>query len=231
MSERVTLPNGMGISYRTTGSPDAPALVLLHGLGEGAASWAGVEQRFADRFQVVALDLRGHGASDWPGEYSFEFMRDDVLGVLDVLGLRDIALVGHSMGGTVAYLVASARPDLVSRLIIEDAPPPFPRTRPIPERPSEPVDFDWAVVPTIAAAVNDPTRRMWALLPGITAPTLIIGGGPSSSIPQELLAEAAGLIPDCRLVEIDTGHDVHENRPNEFTSAVLGWLDEKAAPL
>lgn len=230
MSERVTLPSGVTIAHRTAGPSDAPAMVLLHGLGEGSASWSRVEERFAELFQVVALDLRGHGASDWPGEYSFELMRDDVLGVLDALGLEDIVLIGHSMGGTVAYLVASARPDLVSRLVIEDAPPPFPRTRPLPERPAEPVDFDWAVVPAIAAAVNDPTRRMWALLPDITAPTLIVGGGPSSSVPQELLAEAAGIIPDCRLVEIDAGHNVHESQPEEFSSAVLGWLVEVGVP-
>src|ERR1035438_7493297 len=71
-------------------------------------SWAAVAAQFAKRFRVYALDLRGHGDSDWPGIYSFELIRDDVLGVLDQLGLDRVTLVGHSMGGTVAYLVAMA---------------------------------------------------------------------------------------------------------------------------
>ncbi|MCP2032377.1 pimeloyl-ACP methyl ester carboxylesterase [Okibacterium sp. HSC-33S16] len=230
MNRKVVLPSGVRIAFTTSGPPVAPAMVVLHGLGEGAASWTTVGHFFADRFRVIALDLRGHGASDWPGAYSFELMRDDVVGVMEALQLRDIVLIGHSMGGTVAYLVASARPDLVARLVIEDAPPPFPRTRAMPERPAEPVNFDWDVVPVIAAAVNDPTRRMWELLPGITAPTLIVGGGASSTVPQELLAEAAGLIPSCRFVEIDAGHNIHESRPSEFATAVLSWLAEPTGP-
>jgi 3-oxoadipate enol-lactonase len=223
----VTVPSGVGLAYRASGGPNGQAMVLLHGLGEGATSWAAVELPFADRFLVVNIDLRGHGSSDWPGEYSLPFMRDDVIGVLDAIGLRDVVLVGHSLGGTVAYLVASARPDLVARLVVEDAPPPYPRTRQLPEHPTGPIDFDWAVVSAILGEVNDPERRMWALLPGIVAPTLLIGGGPSSTIPQDLLAEVSRIIPDCRMVEIDAGHDVHVNRPDAFVSAVLGWLDER----
>lgn len=220
---------GVTIACRVSGDRGAPALVLLHGLGEGASSWDAIEPRFSERFRVVAVDLRGHGASDRPGEYSFPLMRDDVIGVLDALGLVDVVLVGHSMGGTVAYLVASARQDLVARLVVEDAPPPFPRAKRVPERPAGPFDFDWAVVPAILDEVNDPTRRWWAVLPGIASPTLLIGGGPSSSIPQDLLVEVSTLIPDCRLVEIDAGHDVHETRPGDFADAVLGWLDETAS--
>ena len=224
----VETAGGVTIACRVSGDRGAPAAVLLHGLGEGASSWDLVEPRFSVRFRVVAVDLRGHGASDRPAEYSFPLMRDDVIGVLDALGLVDVVLVGHSMGGTVAYLVASARPDLVARLVVEDAPPPYPRAKRVPERPDEPLDFDWAVVSAILDEVNDPTRRWWGVLPGITAPTLLIGGGPSSSIPQDLLVEVSTLIPDCRLVEIDAGHDVHETRPDDFADAVLGWLDETA---
>lgn len=59
----------------------------LHALGEQAASWDEVAARFATRFRVVALDLRGHGASNWAATHSFELMRDDVIGVLDDLNL------------------------------------------------------------------------------------------------------------------------------------------------
>lgn len=208
-----------------TGDPDAPPMVLLHALGEHAASWDSVIQRFAPYFRIVAVDLRGHGASDWPGRYSFELMRDDVLDVLDQLGLERVVLVGHSMGGTVAYLVAEAEPDRVGRLIVEDVPPPFPRERAVPERPAGTLPFDWAVVPAIVEQVNDPTLRWWKRLPDITAPTLLVGGGTTSHIPQDKLIEVAGLVPHCTLITIPAGHNVHESRPDEFADAVLAWLD------
>lgn len=199
-------------------------MVLLHALGERAACWDGVLPWFTPFFHVVAIDLRGHGASDWPGTYSFELIRDDVLGVLDQLGLYDVVLVGHSMGGTVAYLIAQDQPARLARLIVEDAPPPFPRERAIPDRPEGTLSFDWAVVPAIVEQVNDPALTWWKRLPEITAPTLLIGGGPSSHIPQDRLVEVAGHIPDCTLITIPVGHDVHQSRPDEFARALLVWL-------
>jgi len=82
-------------------------MVLLHGLGEQSATWESVIPELDLSFRVVTIDFRGHGDSDWPGQYSFELMRDDVVRVLEQLGLERVTLVGHSMGGVVAYLVAS----------------------------------------------------------------------------------------------------------------------------
>ncbi len=200
-------------------------MVLLHALGERGADWAPVGGRFAGRFRVFAFDLRGHGDSDWPGEYSFELMRDDVLAALDVLGLGRVTLVGHSMGGAVAYLVTMHRPDLVGRLIVEDASPPFPRDRAIPDRPDGPLDFDWPVVPAIVAQVNAGDQAAWDGLTSITAPALLVAGGPASHIDQARLADAAARIPRCDLVTIPAGHLVHAARPSEFARAVLTWLD------
>jgi 3-oxoadipate enol-lactonase len=215
---------GIRLAYEARGSSDAPPMVLLHALGERGTSWAPVTTRFAGRFRVVTLDLRGHGDSDWPGTYSFQLMRDDVLGVLEQLGLGKVTLVGHSIGGAVAYLVAMQRPEMVERLIVEDASPPFPRDRAIPARPAGPLEFDWAVVPAIIGQVNAGDPAAWDGLAAITAPTLLIGGGPGSHIPPDKLAAAAARIPRCDLVTIPAGHHVHTDRPAEFASAVLGWL-------
>jgi len=220
---------GIQISCQLSGADNAQPMVFLHGLGEQAASWQSVEPGFASGFRVVAVDLRGHGASDWPGSYTYELMRDDVLAVLDALDLHDIVLVGHSMGGVVAYLVAQAQPDRVGRLVIEDAPPPFPRSRPIPERPDVELPFDWLVLEAILGATDDPSRSWWPHLTAITAPTLIIGGGPESQIPQDLLVEVAQAIRDCTLITIPVGHHVHDNAPEEFSNAVMTWLSNGAA--
>ena len=203
-------------------------MVLLHALGEQASSWDGVAARFALRFRVLALELRGHGASSWPGVYSFELMRDDVLGVLDALDLHDLVLVGHSMGGTVAYLVALAHPSRIARLVVEDALPPFARDRAVPARPAGELPFDWAVVPAIVEQVNDPTLRWWKHLPDITAPTMLIGGGPTSHVPQDLLLDVAEAVPDCTVITIDAGHDIHESQPDLFAATILNWLGDDA---
>ncbi len=212
------------MAYEVRGGPDAPPMVLLHALGERGTSWAPVMAWFTESFRVFALDLRGHGDSDWPGTYSFQLMCDDVLGVLDELGLRKVTLAGHSMGGAVAYLIAMQRPGRVERLIVEDVPPPFPRDRVIPERPEGSLDFDWAAVPAIIGQVNKGDAAAWDGLGAITAPTLLIGGGPGSHIPQEKLAAVAARIPCCEVVTIPAGHHVHAARPSEFAAAVFSWL-------
>jgi len=223
-AEQHTTAGGLRLAYQVEGQADKPPMVLLHALGERGTSWAPVKGRFAERFRVVTVDLRGHGDSDWPGTYSFQLMRDDVIDLLDHLGLRRVTVVGHSMGGSVAYLLAMQRADQVERLIVDDVPPPFRRDRPIPDRPVEPLNFDWAVVPAIIGQVNAGDPVTWDGLREITAPTLLIGGGPKSHIPQDKLAEAAARIPRCTLLTIPAGHDIHTARPAQFADTVLGWL-------
>jgi pimeloyl-ACP methyl ester carboxylesterase len=219
--------NGIELAYDVLGDVSSPPMVLLHGLGEQRTGWPGVRDRFAERFRVFAFDLRGHGDSDWPGEYSSDLMAADVCSALDGLGLTGVVLVGHSMGGGVAYRVVSRRPDLVGRLVIEDAPPPYPRERALPEEPDQPVPFDWPVVPAIFGEVGAEDQAAWERLSGISAPTLVVGGGPGSHVPQERLAEVAARIPDCTLVTIDAGHHVHTTSPDEFADTVLGWLGDR----
>jgi 3-oxoadipate enol-lactonase len=224
-SRLIQLPDGTRLGFDISGPTDAPVIVLLHALGEQASSWDGVRPRLEARFRVVSLNLRGHGDSDWPGAYSFELMRDDVVAFLHQLDFTEVTLIGHSMGGVVALLVAVSLPDRVSRLVMEDVVPPFPRTRAMPERPDGHLPFDWDVVPAISRQVNDPDRRHWPALAKVSVPTLLVGGGPSSHIPQSLLAEATELLPDGSLVTIGGGHFVHVARPEEFTGAVLAWID------
>ncbi|MFD0277468.1 alpha/beta fold hydrolase [Kitasatospora sp. NPDC127111] len=214
------------LAYRESGRPGGPPLVLLHALGEGADDWAGVLPRLAPDHRVYALDLRGHGASGRPGRYGLTGMRDDVLGFLDALGLERVDLVGHSMGGVVAYLVAQEQPGRVGRLVLEDVPAPYPRpATPVADAPDGPVGFDWAVVKAIKAQIDTPDRAWLERLAEITAPTLVVAGGPASHVPQDRLAELAGRIPDCRMVTVEAGHLVHRARPAEFVAAVAPFLN------
>lgn len=212
------------LAYDVSGDAGAPPMVLLHALGERAVSWVPLLPRFIAGYRVFALDLRGHGESDWPGEYSHGLMADDVIAALDEWRLSGVVLVGHSLGGAVAFHVAASRPDLVSRLVAEDVCPPYKRDRAIPDQPDLAVPFDWAVVPAIIAEANAGSPEAWAELASITAPTLVVAGGPASHIPQERLTEVAARIPDASLVTIPVGHHVHEAVPAEFADVVLDWL-------
>jgi pimeloyl-ACP methyl ester carboxylesterase len=225
MTDRLDVTvGGVRLACRIAGAPDSPPVVLLHALGDDSSSWEFVAAELSQPFRVVAPDFRGHGQSDRPGDYSFEVMRDDVLGLLDHLDLARTSVVGHSMGGTVAYLIAEAQPGRVDRLILEDTPPPFPESWSTPSRPEDPMPFDWAVVPAIIAQLNDPDPAWWDRLGGITASTLIIAGGPDSHVPQDKLRDVSRLIPTCDLLTIPAGHQVHQERPDEFVAAVLAFL-------
>src|SRR4051812_9381150 len=87
-------------------SPSAPAMVLLPATGMTADDWDAVAENLSHDRLVYCPDLRGHGRSDWPGDYSLDAMATDVVGMLDMLG-GAVDLVGHSTGGFVACLVAS----------------------------------------------------------------------------------------------------------------------------
>jgi 3-oxoadipate enol-lactonase len=218
------------LAYRVAGSPDAPPLVLLHALGEGAADWDGVMPAFARHWRVYALDLRGHGRSDWPGEYSLEVMRADVLGFLDDLALDRVDLIGHSMGGIVAYLLAGEYPERVGRLILEDVAAPLPRKRTVPTRPDGKLSYDWEMVLAIRRQVDDPDPMWLERLSGITARSLVIGGGSRSHVPQGRVAELARRIPGGRTETIPAGHLIHDAEPDAFTEMALRFLRPAEAP-
>lgn len=97
-------------------------VMLVHGFTADRGEVAGVVDPLAGRgWHAVAPDLRGHGASDRPTSadaYSFELMAADVLGLADLLGWERFALVGHSMGGAVAQLVALDHPERLSGLVL-----------------------------------------------------------------------------------------------------------------
>jgi pimeloyl-ACP methyl ester carboxylesterase len=156
-------------------------------------------------------------------------MRDDLDQFVTTLGIEDFNLVGHSMGGTVALLFAEKWPERLKRLIIEDTPPPYREELPMPlppEAPPAPVPFDWRLVRPIVEQLRNPDPAWWTDVPKITVPTLLIGGGSASHIPQEKLAEVAQLIPTCQMITIEAGHAVHQKKPDEYIDAVLRFLGQ-----
>ncbi|WJF91188.1 alpha/beta hydrolase [Paraburkholderia bonniea] len=115
---------GTRLHVRRWGDPDAPALFMLHGWMDVAASFQFVVDALADDWQVIAPDARGFGLSDWPvaaqggGHYWFHEYLSDLDALLDHYAPNGaVNLVGHSMGANVVCLYAGARPERVRRVV------------------------------------------------------------------------------------------------------------------
>lgn len=112
--------NGANIYYETSGSPENPAVVLVHGFGGSTHNWRFVTQPIADAgHYVIALDLPPFGLSDKSTdlEYSGSWMADLVAGLLDELDINTATIVGHSMGGSVTAQFAIRHPERVNKLV------------------------------------------------------------------------------------------------------------------
>ena len=100
-----------------------PPVVFLHGLLGELQSWNTQAKHLAEHYPVLSVDLRNHGASPHLSGMSYAQMSDDLLALLDHLGLAKINLIGHSMGGKVAMYFALHHPQRVEKLIIIDIAP------------------------------------------------------------------------------------------------------------
>jgi diacylglycerol O-acyltransferase len=111
---------GVTFAYERPGPPGAPTVVLLHGwIATGASNWSGALTALAERHHVVALDHRGHGRGIRAGApFTLEDCADDVVALLDVLGVPSATLIGYSMGGPIAQLVWRRHPERVDALVL-----------------------------------------------------------------------------------------------------------------
>ena len=117
------------IALRTGGRTDAPPLLLLHGFPQTHAIWQRVAQRLKDDFFLVMPDLRGYGDSSHApglpdhGNYSKRALAQDMVEVMDTLGIARFNLCGHDRGARVAHRLALDHPARVNRLCVIDIAP------------------------------------------------------------------------------------------------------------
>ncbi len=113
--------NGLEIHYRVTG--EGRPVVLVHGFTGNSRNWALTVPALRPYFRLVSPDLRGHGLSakpTQPEDYLLEAMAEDVVQLIHHLGLHGCHLVGHSMGGMIAQMVALSQPQLLKSLVLVD---------------------------------------------------------------------------------------------------------------
>ncbi len=113
-----------GTAYEVNGCDDAPAVVLIHGLGlTRRSTWQEMVASFARHFRVIAYDLCGHGETRLPDKpVSLTLLSEQLICMLDELGIERAALVGFSLGGMINRRCAMDHPDRVSALAILNSP-------------------------------------------------------------------------------------------------------------
>ena len=111
---------GLRIHYQDTGPKDAPVLLLLHGFGSSLQTWDVWAHTLESKFRVIRLDLPGFGLTGPSPDQKYADL-DDVQAIarfVDHLGLTELSLLGHSMGGKIAWNFAAAYPERVKRLVL-----------------------------------------------------------------------------------------------------------------
>ncbi|QDQ16747.1 alpha/beta fold hydrolase [Streptomyces spectabilis] len=229
---------------------EGPARVYVHGLGAASAPYhahIAARSELAGR-RSLFVDLPGHGLSDRPGSfgYTLEEHADAVAAALDEADVRDAEIVAHSMGGSVAIVLAHRRPDLVARLVLTEAnldpyPPKTAGSSGIVDyeedafitegyaRVLEKVGPAWAATMRLVdpralhrsatglARGTRPTMR--TMLMALSVERVFVQGALSGDVPGGDDLEASGV----RVVTVpDAGHNVMLDNPPAFAAVLAG---------
>jgi len=108
----------MKLHFRELGA--GQPMIILHGLFGFSDNWQTHAKKFAEYYRVILVDLRNHGHSDWSDAFSYDLMVDDLKELCHDLNLKNILMIGHSMGGKVAILFAQKHKELLDKLVVVD---------------------------------------------------------------------------------------------------------------
>jgi pimeloyl-ACP methyl ester carboxylesterase len=183
LSPTVTAPDGVTIHYDDQGEGEL-TLLFVHGWSCDRSYWNAQRDYFAQRYRVVTVDLAGHGEStDNRDEFTMEAFGADVAAVADALGLQEIVLVGHSMGGSVVLAAANQLGARVKAVVAVDT------LRDITARPSKEQleqnitqpDEEFAAdirgfVAGMFVEQSDPKLRDWVIEDMVAAPIRVARG-------------------------------------------------------
>lgn len=109
-------------TYTIGSDTTQPPVLIAHGLFGSARNWGVIAKRLSDLRRVVTVDMRNHGQSPWDDSNTYSDMAADLAEVVEAQG-APMDVVGHSMGGKAAMMLAVTRPDLLRRLIVADIAP------------------------------------------------------------------------------------------------------------
>lgn len=239
-------------TYRN-GPAGAPAALLIHGAAGTHLDWPAQFRRLPNA-AVYALDLPGHGRSAPPGRESVDAYADIVQAFLEQLALTDVIVIGHSMGGAIAQVLALRHLPHLSGLVLLGTGARLHVNESLLNRPpsefSEVVDFitkyAWSADPPTALIdtardllhANDPAVvhgdfvacnrfDVTERVGHITLPTLVIGGSADRMVPLTNSHYLANQIPHAHLVTVAGGsHMMALEQPDRVASAVQQFVAE-----
>jgi pimeloyl-ACP methyl ester carboxylesterase len=141
------------------GPDDAPPVLLVHGWPQSWWAWRHVIPTLAERFRVIAVDLRGHGWSEAPAAgYDKEQLASDMLAVLDALAIERVTWIGHDWGGWTGFLAALRAPERIERLLALCVPHPW--VKPDLRRLAVLLSYQGPIsLPIVGRRVADPMAR------------------------------------------------------------------------
>jgi len=113
----------MHLHYNSYGSDSLPVFIILHGLLGSSDNWHLFGQKFGEHFHTFILDARNHGRSPHSDVFNYQVMAEDVADFMAQNKVSSALLLGHSMGGKTAALVALLYPELIDKLIVVDIAP------------------------------------------------------------------------------------------------------------
>ncbi|MXV93546.1 MAG: 2-succinyl-6-hydroxy-2,4-cyclohexadiene-1-carboxylate synthase [Chloroflexi bacterium] len=264
---RAASGNRYAIRRQGTGEP----LLLLHGFTGDHSGWQGVAPTLARKYQLILVDLLGHGGSESPkstAAWRMSSIATDLVSLLDVLELTQVHLLGYSMGGRLALYLALRYPRRCMSLTLESASPGIADEQQRMARQQSDnqladkiktrgiawfVDY-WQSLPMWASQVQLPAQAhlaqrgqrlrcqpvglakslrgmgsgaqpsLWAELPSLQAPTLLVVGGLDDKF-RRINAAMQDAIPDAWLEIIgDAGHNAHLEKPGKFTRLLMAHL-------
>lgn len=237
------------IYHEITGNPEGTPLLLLHGGLGNLTDFNGLLDRLPKSFQLIGMDLRGHGRSTLgSAPLTYQRHQQDVEALLDHLGIEQCALLGFSDGGIAAYRLAIAQPGRIQKLITVGA-----QWRLDPDDPvfemlgSMTADFWESIEPgatgyytshnpepdfeaLVKAVVGLWTDTSTTGYPGqrvqqIKAPTLLIRGDEDHLFSLREAAELQQQLEGAKVLNLPfAGHDVHASHPDLFLSVVNAFL-------
>ena len=108
----------MKLHYREIG--EGQPMVILHGLFGNSDNWQTHAKKLSEYYRVILVDQRNHGHSDWSDDFSYDLMSQDLFELFELLDLKKVILLGHSMGGKTAIRFTQEHSKLVDKLIIVD---------------------------------------------------------------------------------------------------------------
>jgi pimeloyl-ACP methyl ester carboxylesterase len=135
-AQQVVQVDGLNIHYKDTGPKDAPVVLLLHGFGSSLQTWDVWAAQLETQYRVIRLDLPGFGLTGPSPLHDYSEAGDlaTLTHFVDKLGVASFSIIGHSMGGKMAWGLAAADPDRVKALVLM-APDGFPEVKDIGSKP------------------------------------------------------------------------------------------------